>query len=193
MPSFSEGIFVLLSLFKLKNKTMIVLYVILVFVGLFLITAAIMPSKYSVQKEITINKPSSDVFEKVADLKHYRDWNPWHRLEPTALSEITGNAATVGHKFSWEGKKIGQGSLTIKGLTPPQEIILDLEFIKPWKSQALDSWTFTDLKNGSTKVVWNNNGPLPYPMGRLMGSMIIKNLNQQFEQGLNNLKELCEK
>ncbi len=172
---------------------MIVLYVILAFVGLFLITAAIMPSKYSVQKEIIINNSCSDVFEKVANFKYYREWNPWHKTEPNTSSEISGEAATVGHKFSWEGKKIGQGSLTVKGLMPPQEIILDLEFIKPWKSQALDSWTFTDLKNGTTKVVWNNNGPLPYPMGRLMGSLIIKNLNHQFEQGLNNLKELCEK
>lgn len=99
----------------------------------------------------------------------------------------------MGHKFAWDGKKIGQGSLTIKGFTAPQEITLDLEFIKPWKSIALDSWTFDDLHNGSTKVVWENNGPLTYPMARLMGPMINKNLNQQFEQGLKNLKELCEK
>lgn len=172
---------------------MIVIYILGALIAAVFIIAALMPSKYHIKKEIVVFKPTPDVFEKIADLKHYRDWNPWHRLEPAAISEIVGNPATVGHSFSWEGKKIGQGKLTIKGLTAPSEVILDLEFIKPWKSIAIDSWTFQDLKNGSTKVVWENSGPLAYPMARLMGPMILKNLNQQFEQGLKNLKELCEK
>lgn len=172
---------------------MIVVYIILVLIGVVLIIAGIMPSKYSVHKEIIINKPCAEVFEKVADLNYYRDWNPWHKMEPNVASETIGTPATVGHKYEWSGKRIGQGSLTIKGITPPQEILLDLEFIKPWKSVALDSWTFTDLKNGSTKVVWTNSGPLQFPMARLMGPMITKNLNFQFEQGLNNIKALCEK
>lgn len=172
---------------------MIIIYILIAIIGLVLIVAAILPGKYSIKKEIVINKPAAHVYERISNLNHYRDWNPWHKMEQDAKSEITGAPGTVGHKFAWDGKKIGQGSLTIKGFTAPQEITLDLEFIKPWKSTALDSWTFDDLQNGTTKVVWENNGPLAYPMARLMGPMINKNLNQQFEQGLKNLKELCEK
>lgn len=172
---------------------MVVVYIIMALIALVLIIAALLPGKYSIKKEIVIAKPSAHVYSRVADLNYYRDWNPWHKMEAAASSKITGTPATVGHKFEWDGKKIGQGSLTIKGLTAPQEITLDLEFIKPWKSMALDCWTFDDLNNGSTKVVWENSGPLQFPMARLMGPMINKNLNQQFEQGLKNLKELCEK
>ena len=172
---------------------MVVVYIIMALIALVLIIAALLPGKYSIKKEIVIAKPAAHVYSRVADLNYYRDWNPWHKMEAAASSKITGTPATVGHKFEWDGKKIGQGSLTIKGLTAPQEITLDLEFIKPWKSMALDCWTFDDLNNGSTKVVWENSGPLQFPMARLMGPMINKNLNQQFEQGLKNLKELCEK
>ena len=68
----------------------------------------------------------------------------------------------------------------------------DLEFLKPWKSKAKDNWLFEAWGNNETKVTWQNSGALPWPMASLMGPMIIKNLNFQFQQGLNNLKQMCE-
>jgi ribosome-associated toxin RatA of RatAB toxin-antitoxin module len=172
---------------------MIALYIIGGLVALFFIVPALMPGTYSVEKSTIINRPPAQVFDKVANLNHYRDWNPWQKMEPTAKSEITGTPATVGHKFYWEGKKIGEGSLTVKSFTAPSDLILDLEFMKPWKSKALDVWRFEKQGESATKVRWKNSGPLAYPMARLMGPMVTKNLNQQFEQGLQSLKEMCEK
>jgi hypothetical protein len=156
------------------------------------IIAALMPAKYVIEKEIVIHQPPSVVFERIADFNYYRQWNPWQKSEPTAKYSRTGSPGTIGHRYEWEGKKIGSGSLTIKSLNPYNNIELDLEFIKPWKSKAFDNWKFEDLKNGSTKVIWHNSGPLPYPVARLMGPIISKNLNHQFEQGLSSLKEMCE-
>jgi ribosome-associated toxin RatA of RatAB toxin-antitoxin module len=172
---------------------LIATYILMGIVGLFFIIPAVMPGKYNVEKSIVINKTPDVVFNHVADLNHYRDWNPWQKMEPGAKANISGTPKTVGHKFDWEGKKIGTGSLTIRSLNPPHKAEIDLEFIKPWAAKADDNWTFEDLKNGSTKVTWNNQGGLKYPMARLMGPMINKNLNQQFEQGLKSLKEMCEK
>jgi ribosome-associated toxin RatA of RatAB toxin-antitoxin module len=172
---------------------MILIYCVVAVVALFFIIPMLLPGHYNIEKSIVINKAPQQVFDHVADLNHYRDWNPWQKMEPEAKAVITGTPKTTGHKFEWEGKKIGQGSLTIRSLNVPNKADIDLEFIKPWKSKANDNWTFEDLKNGSTKVIWNNNGPLAYPMARLMGPMINKTLSQQFEQGLKNLKETCEK
>jgi ribosome-associated toxin RatA of RatAB toxin-antitoxin module len=172
---------------------MIAAYIVMGLVGLFFIVPALMPGKYNVEKSTVINKSPDHVFNNVADLNHYRDWNPWQKMEPGAKAEITGTPKTVGHKFFWEGKKIGSGSLTVRSLNAPSDLQLDLAFIKPWKTEALDSWTFEKQSENSTKVTWKNSGPLPYPMARLMGPMVVKNLNQQFEQGLKSLKEMCEK
>jgi hypothetical protein len=172
---------------------MIVVYILAAIVALFLIIPALMPGTYSIEKSIVINKGPDHVYNNVVDLNNYRDWNPWQKMEPGAKATISGAPKTIGHKFEWEGKKIGHGSLTLKELNPPYKADIELEFIKPWKSIASDNWIFEDLKNGSTKVTWHNHGPLSYPMARLMGSVINKNLNQQFEQGLKNLKEMCEK
>jgi len=171
---------------------MTILFIILGSVALFLIVPIFLPRTYNVEKTISTEKPARLVFEKVADLNNYREWNPWQKMEPSNKSQITGSPALPGHKFSWEGKKIGIGSLTVRSIDHPKSIELDLVFIKPFASKANDSWKFVE-NNGSTKVTWQNSGKLPYPMGRLMGAAINKNLNKQFEAGLKNLKELCEK
>ena len=83
------------------------------------------------------------------------------------------------------------GSLTLRDIDS-KHIHFDLAFFKPWKSQAKDNWLFEPWGNGETKVTWQNSGQLPWPIASLMGPMINKNLNHQFQQGLNNLKKMCE-
>ena len=83
------------------------------------------------------------------------------------------------------------GSLTLRDIDR-KHVHFDLEFIKPWKASASDDWLFEEWGNGETKVTWQNNGELPYPIARLISPMISKNLERQFIQGLKNLKSLCE-
>ncbi len=172
---------------------MIVLYIILGIICLFFVVAALLPSSYKIVKEITIKAPVNKVFMQVADFNNYVTWNPFQKMEPNAKNTITGEIAQVGHKFKWEGKKIGEGQLSIKAVTENKSIDFNLEFFKPWKSVADDGWKFEDLGNGEVKATWANSGALPYPMARLMGAMIRKNLSKHFEDGLKDLKAKCEK
>lgn len=161
-------------------------------ISLALIIPLFMPKSYAIEKTIDIKASAQECFDKVADLNNYRDWNPWSQMEPDASKQITGSPKTVGHRYSWEGNKIGSGSLTVKKLAPHKSVDLDLEFIRPFKSKSDDMWTFEE-KDGTTRVTWKNQGPLAYPTARLIGPFITKNLSQQFETGLSNLKKLCEK
>lgn len=172
---------------------MIVLYIIAGIVVVLLLLAFLLPGKYSVTKSIVVNSDIAKCFEMVADLNNYRDWNPWSKMEPDAKKTINGTPKTVGHQYSWEGKKIGVGGLTIRDVNPNKSVNLELIFLKPFSSKANDDWTFDALPNNQVKITWTNFGDLPAGMARLMGPMITKNLNRQFEQGLNNIKELCEK
>jgi ribosome-associated toxin RatA of RatAB toxin-antitoxin module len=171
---------------------MIVLYIVIGLVALLLILPAFMPKTYSIEKTIMVNSSPDVCYDKVADLNHYSAWNPWSQMEPTASKKIEGSPKTVGHKYHWEGKKIGKGTLSVKNLDPGKSAKIDLEFIKPWKALSEDDWKFETIGN-QTKITWKNRGPLIYPIARLMGPMINKNLSKQFEQGLVNLKNLCEK
>jgi hypothetical protein len=171
---------------------MLVIYILLALVAVILLAAMILPKSFNVEKTTIIKKPLTEVMDKVGNLNFYSQWNPWQQSDPTAKSTITGSPKTPGHKYAWEGKKVGVGALTMNAIDE-KHIHFDLEFFKPFKSKAKDNWMFEPWGDGSeTKVTWQNSGELPFPVARLMGPMITKQLNQQFETGLGNLKKMCE-
>lgn len=170
---------------------MIFVYIFAVLIIAFLVVAALMPKTYNIERTMVIKKNVPEVMNKIGNLNDYALWNPWQQSDPTAKKTITGSPNTPGHKYAWEGKKTGVGSLTLNSLDD-KHIHFDLEFLKPWKSKARDNWLFEQWGDGETKVTWQNSGELPWPMARLMGPVITKNLAHQFGIGLNNLKKLCE-
>jgi len=170
---------------------MIVVYFFIGLIIFFLVVAALLPKLYNVEKTVIIKKPVATVMGCVSNLNQYAVWNPWQKSEPNAASTITGTPGTPGHKYEWHGKKIGVGSLTISSIDD-KHIHFSLDFLKPWKTNAKDNWLFEPWGDGETKVTWQNSGSLPWPIARLMGPIINKNLNHQFSEGLVNLKKLCE-
>ena len=120
---------------------MIVVYVLLGLIALILLIAALMPKSYNVEKTAIIKKAVTDVMNRVGYLNYYSQWNPWQQMDPSAKSTITGTPKTSGHKYSWEGKKVGVGSLTLNAIDN-KHIHFLLEFFKPFKSKAKDNWLF---------------------------------------------------
>ena len=133
----------------LSPMTFVFLFLALV-VGVLLI-GAIMPSRYNVEKITFIDKPVRDVMNKVGDLNFYASWNPWQQADPSSTKTVTGTPQTPGHKYSWHGKKVGEGSLTINSVDE-NHIHFDLEFLKPWKSHAKDNWLFEEGKMEKRKL-----------------------------------------
>src|SRR3990170_2393771 len=170
---------------------MIFIYIFAALIITFLVVAALMPKTYNIEKTTVIKRNTTGVMSRIGNLNDYSLWNPWQQADPTAKKTITGTPNTPGHKYAWEGKKTGMGSLTLNSLDE-KHIHFDLEFLRPWKSKAKDNWLFEQWGDGETKVTWQNSGELPWPMARLMGPVINKNLIHQFGIGLDNLKKLCE-
>lgn len=171
---------------------MVFIYILLGLIIIILVAASLLPKNYLIEKTTIIKEPLIDVMDKVGNLNFYSRWNLWQQSDPTAKATITGAPNTPGHKYAWEGKKVGLGSLTLKAIDK-KHIHFDLEFLKPFKSKAKDNWLFEQWGSGNeTKVTWQNSGELPFPIARLIGSMIVKGLNKQFETGLENLKQICE-
>jgi hypothetical protein len=168
-----------------------ILYVLMAIIVTLLVVALYLPNRYFYEKSTIIKMPSDFVLDKVGDLRCYAEWNPWQKKEPNAKKTFTGTPKTNGHTYAWEGKKVGQGNITIRDIDS-KHIFFLLEFIKPFKATARDNWVFEEWGNGETKVTWQNFGNLPYPLGRLMGYMMNKTLDRQFTEGLQNLKKFCE-
>jgi hypothetical protein len=170
---------------------MIFIYIFLALIIILLVAASLLPGMYNIEKTVIIKKPAGEVMGRVGNLHFYAQWNPWQQSDPSAEHQITGEPGTAGHQYSWKGKKVGVGSLTVRDIDQ-RHIHFILEFLKPWKSKASDNWLFEPWGDNDTKVTWQNSGKLPWPIARLMGPLIRKNLNHQFDKGLDNLKKMCE-
>src|SRR5258705_6548313 len=97
--------------FHNQTTTMVFVFIFIGLVLAVLLISAFMPSRYQVEKTAIINKPVSEVMDKVGDLNHYANWNPWQQVDPSATKTVTGTPKTSGHKYAWHGKKVGMGSL----------------------------------------------------------------------------------
>jgi hypothetical protein len=170
-----------------------IFYVLLAIIVILLVIALYLPNGYFIEKHAIIKRPRAIVMDKVADLHYYAQWNPWLKSDADSKGKITGTPKTPGHKYIWEGKKIGVGSLTLRDIDE-KHVFFELQFIKPYKARGRDNWIFEEWGNGNeTKVTWQDFGDLPYPHGRLLGYLLYKSLNRQFNEGLLNLRNLCEK
>ncbi|MBC7848164.1 MAG: SRPBCC family protein [Chitinophagaceae bacterium] len=170
---------------------MIVVYIIVGLILFLLVMAMMLPGRYHIEKTTIIHRSVREVMDKIADLNHYAKWNPWQQSDPSAVGTITGTPHTAGHKYAWKGRKVGEGSLTLRDLDS-KHVHFNLEFVKPFKSKASDDWLLEEWGSGDTKVTWSNNGEFPFPVGRLLGPAITKGLHKQFVEGLASLKKLVE-
>lgn len=168
----------------------IILFLILL---LIYFRASKMPDFYLVKQSIEINRSPEDVCAAICDFHIYKQWNVWNKMEADPINEISGAPNTVGHKWSWDGKKIGKGQLEITKIQAPHRVDMLLTFERPMQSVADDWWEIAANGKGGSLVTWSDTGKLPKVTQRLMGPMITRSLTKQFQEGLQNFKALLEK
>lgn len=82
--------------------------------------------------------------------------------------------------------------MTIKAVEPNAQVVIDLEFIRPFKAQNVT--TITLVPNGDrTDVTWTLTGPMTI-MSRFVGIFfpMDKMVGGDFEKGLAQLKQVAE-
>lgn len=165
----------------------IIIYIFLGLFALIFISGALAPKSLSVQKSIEIAHKPSEVFPYGASLQHMLQWNPWSKADPESKNNIKGEPMAVGSKWIWQGEKVGKGSIEITSLEPNKKVVSTLRFEEPNESVATDIRTFEEI-TGGTKVTWINQSELSYPFERLVGLFMKGMLEQNLEEGLQNLK-----
>ncbi len=168
-----------------------ILYIMLIIVAFFLVVGLFLPTGYNIDRTIVINKPVETVYDYVLDFNKRAKWDPWFENDPDGKSNVSGPESAVGSKWSWEGEKIGTGSITIVETKPYEMIKTKLEFISPRPSKSTVHWTFNETE-GTTKVTWGFSGNLSYPIERYVGLRMDALIGPDFERGLQNLKQTVE-
>lgn len=167
----------------LKN----ILIAILVLIGILLITAAFLPKEFRSERAIVIEKPQHEVFDYIKYVKNQDNFGVWQLMDPEMKTSETGVDGTVGFKYSWEGKKTGKGSQTITHIAEGERIDTELDF---GFGEPAHAYFITDSEGGDrTRVTWGMHGRSPYPWN-IMG--LFFDVGDDFEEGLENLKEIME-
>ena len=145
--------------------------------------------KLTIARSITITAPIDEVKALVLDFKHWGDWSPWTVLEADCKVVISGNPDESGYTMCWDGEMIGSEK-NILTAVQSDYIQYDLEFLKPWKSSAKITFSFSSTETG-TKVTWTMNSSMPFFMF-FMIPMLKVMLSMDFDRGLKMLRAVAE-
>jgi uncharacterized membrane protein len=161
-----------------------------------LATALFLKKKYHVEREVTINKPKSEVFNYLKYLKNQDNFSVWAKMDPNMKSEYKGTDGTVGFISAWESdnKNVGKGEQEIKNIIDGERIDYELRFLKPWKAINPAYITTEEVSINKTKIKWGIHGKMDFPMNLMLLFMNMeKMIGKDFQTGLDNLKNVLEK
>ncbi len=145
---------------------------------------------FTVEKSIYIKKPVSEVFKTVGDFSTWKAWSPWLCQEKDCPIEREGSALNPGHKQSWDGKRIGKGSMTLENIKENKRIDYSLIVMVPWKSTSEVHFSFSE-RDGGTDVRWYLKGSVPIFLF-FFKKMMTALIGHDYQRGLSMLKEYLE-
>lgn len=168
---------------------------ILALVALILILGLFINGNMHTEKEITINKPRTEVFNYIVLLKNQNNYSKWATMDPDMKKEFRGTDGTVGFVSAWssENGEVGAGEQEIKKINGMDRIDYELRFLKPFESTSQAYMTTEEAGAGATKVKWGYSGKMNYPMNVMLLFMDMNEMvGKDFATGLTNLKNIME-
>jgi uncharacterized protein YndB with AHSA1/START domain len=167
-----------------------------------LIHAATRPDTFRVQRSASIKAPPDRIFAQINDLRGWSAWSPYEKKDPTMKRTFSGAPSGKGAVYEWDGDdNVGKGRMEITEATPPNKVVIKLDFIKPFEGHNTAEFTMEPAKGpegDNTVVTWAMYGPCPY-MAKVMGVAMGLFMNMDdmigndFAAGLANLKAAAEK
>ncbi|BCP54625.1 potassium-transporting ATPase subunit F [Kaistia sp. 32K] len=171
----------------------IALALLIVVIGVVVAYAATRPDRLHIQREARIHAPPERIFPLLNDFHSWALWSPYEKLDPAMQRTFAGPASGEGSVYEWSGSgKVGAGRMEIAKTSPPSQLRIDLDFIKPMRSSSIAEFTLVP-DGDATRVRWSMDGPAPL-VTRVMGLFVDmdKLIGSDFESGLANLKAATE-
>jgi uncharacterized protein YndB with AHSA1/START domain len=177
----------------MKNVVLGIAGVVAVAVVGLLAVASMQPDKLEIERSIVVAATPADVFPYANEFDKWMMWNPWRELDPTQKETFSENNSGVGAWYAWKGNEnVGSGKMTVTAVEQDRKVVHDLQFIEPFESKAVVTFTMTPEGDG-TKVSWGFTSDNDL-MGKMFGLFVDMEsmLGADFDRGLNKLKPLAE-
>jgi hypothetical protein len=162
-------------------------------IAIVLILAMIKPDRFRVERAAAIKAPPETIFALIENFQRWRSWSPWEDRDPAMKRTFEGAERGKGAVYAWDGNRnVGAGRMEILKATSPSNVVIKLDFIKPFEGHNTAEFTILP-QGGATNVTWAMHGPAPV-MHRVMQVFMNmdKMIGKDFEAGLANLKKAAE-
>lgn len=144
----------------------------------------------TVERSGEVGASPSHVYAAIADFHEWVHWSPWEDRDPAMDRTHSGAASGVGAVYEWKGnRQVGAGRMEITEATEPTEVVIDLQFLKPFRSRNTTTFRLTPAGD-ATRVTWTMVAPKTL-MSRIMGVFMSmdKMVGKDFEEGLRRLDD----
>lgn len=151
-----------------------------------LIYLARLPGTFEIRRALPMRVDRERAFDYVRDLRRWSDWSPWLMHEPDARLTYSGDPCEVDGSYSWDGQRIGAGTLTHVRLDRPARIEQHIAFVRPFKSQGDVWWEFAE-RDGQTEVAWGMRGSMPFFL-RFLIPFTTRMVEKDYDLGLARMR-----
>jgi effector-binding domain-containing protein/uncharacterized protein YndB with AHSA1/START domain len=170
--------------------------ILLLFIaGITIVLSLVLPAKQTIERTVTVKAPASLVYAQLSKLSAFNKWSVWNRNDSSVTNVVSANDGTVGATTTWKGDPVlsGDGKIEITELEENKKVAQSIHFLSPRDGRANSVFTI-DERNGMTTVTWHFEmlTPRPWNIFNLFYKM-EKEMGNDFDQGLANLKEQVEK
>lgn len=169
--------------------------IILTVIAIPLVIALFTKKDYAVEKQITINKPVTEVFDYIKHLKNQDHYSKWAMRDPNMKKTYRGTDGTIGFVSAWESDKedVGAGEQEIIKITDGKRVDFELRFFEPFESTEPAYMTTESVGDNQTQVKWGFSGHMDYPMNLMLLFMDFEQMiGDDLQTGLDRLKAVLE-
>jgi hypothetical protein len=178
-------------------KKLLIGLAVLVVIGLGVLVAVglALPTRYEIEKRVTIGARPEAVHALVGDLKRWPEWTPWQEDDPSIHTTYGEKTEGAGASQTWTSDG-GDGELTITTSDPKTGITYDMVFIDgDTRAPARCAMLYREAGE-STEVVWTMQGDvadfMPPVLSGLMTPMMKGMIGEMFDRGLSKLRATVE-
>lgn len=167
------------------------LIVLLVLFAAYTIWMFTLPAKYTMERSIVINAPTSQVYNTVDDLTTWDKWSYWQITDPEISLEYSDPSSGEGAWYKWSSpnKNTGSGQYTNAKNAVDASIDYELQFGE--MPSATGFWKFEGGDDGTT-VTYGINSEFTFFTRSFKVIFIDGALASAFEQSLDSLKGFVE-
>src|SRR5829696_6394580 len=114
----------------IKKILLTIAALIVLLIAAVVILAFTVSPDYRVEREVTINRPKSDVFAYVKKLKNQNNWGTWFKKDPAMKQDFKGDDGYIGFVSAWKSDhpEVGEGEQEIKSIVDGSRLDTELRF-----------------------------------------------------------------